>query len=82
MVSDAMDEYYFLRESTAMLINLKRFVKAVKGVGFKEKYLQLPTYFSMTLLKLVDGMNLTSWPLDLTNVNFLYSSKNNNHSKI
>jgi hypothetical protein len=47
MVSDAMDEYYFLRESTTMLINLKQFVKAMKGVGFKEKYLQFPTRINL-----------------------------------
>jgi hypothetical protein len=54
MVSDAMDEYYFLRESTTMLINLKWFVKAMKGVGFKEKYLQFPTRINLDKEKCIN----------------------------
>jgi hypothetical protein len=55
MVSDAMDEYYFLRESTTILIILKRFVKAMKGVGFKEKYLQLPTRINLEKEKCINS---------------------------
>lgn len=55
MVSDAMDEYYFLRESTTMLINLKQFVKAMKGVCFKEKCLQSPTRINLEKEKCINS---------------------------